>query len=54
MIKFKFYYNKKKANYNNKIFYRFTPTRSLRLKLKEIIDKQGFDALLIGNVYGLC
>ena len=51
--KFKFYYNKKTATYNNKIFYDFTPARSLKLKLKELIDKQGFDALLIGKCYGL-
>lgn len=52
--KFKFCYNRKGTSYNNKIFYEFTPTRSMRVRLKEIIKKQGFDALLIGSNYGLC
>lgn len=51
--KFKFIYNKSKAKYNNKVFYEFTPTRSLRLKLKELINNQGFDALLLADKNGL-
>ena len=51
--KFKFIYNKSKAKYNNKVFYEFTSTRSLRLKLKELINNQGFDALLLVDKNGL-
>lgn len=51
--KFKFIYNKNKAKYNNKIFYEFTPTRNLKLKLKELINNQGFDALLLVDKNGL-
>ena len=51
--KFKFYYNKGKAKYKNKTFYEFTPTRDIKLKLKEIIDNQGFDALLFIDKNGL-
>jgi hypothetical protein len=51
--KFKFVYAMKKANYKNKIYYEFTPTRSLKLKLKEIINKQGFDALSLNYKDGL-
>lgn len=51
--KFKIIYNKRKAMYNNKVFYEFTPTRDLRLKLKERINNQGFDALLLADRNGL-
>jgi nucleoid DNA-binding protein len=52
--KFKFIYNRRKAKYNNKSFYEFTPTRDLKLKLKEVINNQGFDALLLVDKNGLC
>ena len=51
--KFKIIYNKKKAKYNNKVFYEFTPTRQIKLKLKELINNQGFDALLLRDKYGI-
>lgn len=51
--RFKFYYNKQRAKYNNKMFFEFTPTRDMKLKLKEIIENQGFDALLFVDEYGL-
>lgn len=51
--KFKFHYNKQRAKYNNKIFFEFTPTRDMKLKLKKIIENQGFDALLFTDDYGL-
>ena len=51
--KFKFIYNKCKAKYNNKAFYEFTVTRSIKSKLKEIINNQGFDALLFSDKNGL-
>lgn len=43
---YKFIYNKSNAVYKNKTFYKFTPTRYLKLKLKEIINTQGYDAFL--------
>lgn len=51
--KFKFLYARKKANYVNKMYYEFTPTRSLKLRLKEIINNQGFEALPLSNKDGL-
>lgn len=45
--RFIFYYNKTKANYTNKCFYKFTPTRKLKVRLKDIIINEGFDALLL-------
>jgi len=44
--RFRIIYNKRKAKYNNKTFYEFNPTRDLRIKLKNKIKTQGFDALL--------
>ena len=52
--RFKIIYNKSKAKYNNKTFYEFAPTRQLRIKLKELINNQGFDALLLSKENGLC
>lgn len=51
--KFKILYNKGKAKYNNKVFYEFIPTRDLKLKLKERINNQSFDALLLIDKNGL-
>ena len=51
--RFKFYYNKYNATYNNKVFYEFLPTRDIRLKLKELINNQGFDAFLFTDKNGL-
>lgn len=51
--KFKFYYNRRLAKYKNKSFYEFTPTRSVKLRLKELINNQGFDALLFTDENGL-
>lgn len=51
--KFKFHYDKSSALYNNKLFFEFTPTRNIKLKLKNIIDNQGFDALLLKDRNGL-
>jgi hypothetical protein len=51
--RFVFVYSKRKAKYKNKVFYEFTPTRSMRLKLKEKINKQGFEALLLYDKNGL-
>lgn len=42
---FKIYYNKSKANYNNKSFYQFTPNRELKILLKKAIkSNHKFDA----------
>ena len=51
--RFKIFYNKTKAKYNNKVFYRFSFTRDIRIKLKNIINNQGFDALLTYSKDGL-
>lgn len=40
---FRVFYNKYKANYNNKSYYQFTPNRNLKLQLK-INVKNGLDA----------
>lgn len=47
--RFSIYYNKGKANYNNKSFYRFIPTRPLKKKLKDKISNGGYDALLLAK-----
>ena len=47
--RFVIYYNKKYANFVNKSFYRFIPTRPLKRELKEKIINEGFDALLLGK-----
>lgn len=45
---FKIYYNKKKANYNNKSFYQFTPNRELKILLKQKIKSDSkFDAFSV-------
>lgn len=42
---FRIYYNKTKANYNNKSFYQFSPNRELKLGLKHTIKTDSsFDA----------
>lgn len=41
---FKVYYNKAKANYNNKSFYEFAVNRDLKLRLKHKIKRGNFDA----------
>lgn len=51
--KFRIIYNKRKAKYNNKVFYEFSPTRQIKLKLKELINNKGFDALLLSYEDGL-
>ena len=50
---FRVYYNKACANYTNKFFYEFTPTRSFKLKLKERILNGNYDALLLEKNYGI-
>ena len=41
------YYNKEFANYENKSFYKFMPTRTFKIRLKNEIINKGFDALLL-------
>lgn len=41
---FKIYYNKTKANYNNKFFYQFKLNREIKKKLKHNIKEEGLDA----------
>lgn len=41
---FKVYYNKKRANYNNKSFMRFHVNRSLKVKIKQRIKDRTLDA----------
>lgn len=41
---FKIYYNKSKANYNNKQFYQFKVNREIKKKLKHNIKEEGLDA----------
>lgn len=44
---FKVYYNRIKANYNNKAFYEFTVNRDLKKRLKQKIKNGNFDAFKI-------
>lgn len=44
---FKVYYNKKKANYNNKSFYEFRPTRELKRRLTKSIKNGVIDAFIL-------
>lgn len=46
---FRVYYNKYKANYNNKAFYEFKPNRELKIKLKENIRNNKIDAFTYGS-----
>lgn len=47
--RFTIYYNKEKAKYTNKGFYKFLPTRVFKKRLREKINNGGFDALLLGK-----
>lgn len=51
--RFSFYYNKGYANFPNKSFYKFIPTRNLRKKLKQRITNGDFDALLLNKNNGI-
>ena len=44
---FKVYYNRIKANYNNKSFYEFIVNRDLKRRLKQRIKSGNFDAFKI-------
>lgn len=44
---FSIFYNRNMAKYNNKSFYQFIPTRTLKKRLKQKIDSGNFDALLL-------
>lgn len=44
---FKVYYNRFKANYNNKSLYEFTVNRDLKRRLKQKIKNENFDAFKI-------
>lgn len=45
---FRIYYNKSKANYNNKAFYQFTPNRELKVLLKQKIKSDNkFDSFSV-------
>ena len=46
---FKIFYNKVKAEYNNKTFYQFNANRDIKTKLKQNIKAGRIDAFLIGN-----
>lgn len=41
---FSIYYSKRKANYNNKVFYRFDANRQLKVRLKDLIKNNKIDA----------
>lgn len=47
---FRVFYNRSKAKYNNKTFYQFIPIRAIKLALKEKIDNDEIDALLLCNI----
>lgn len=47
--RFAIYFNREYANFANKSFYKFMPTRSFRKKLRDKIVNEGFDALLLGK-----
>ena len=46
---FSIYYNKSKANYNNKAFYSFRPNRQLKLRIKKNIKDKKLDAFSYGR-----
>lgn len=46
---FSIYYNKSKANYNNKAFYSFQPNRQLKLRIKKNIKDKKLDAFSYGR-----
>lgn len=46
---FSIYYNKSKANYNNKAFYSFQPNRQLKLGIKKNIKDKKLDAFSYGR-----
>lgn len=46
---FKVYYNRQKANYNNKSFYEFRPNRELKRKLSEHAREGTLDAYLLNK-----
>lgn len=48
---FKVYYNKNKAEYNNKSFYQFKINRELKKALKRNIKKNRVDAFLLNRKY---
>ena len=48
---FKVYYNKNKAEYNNKSFYQFKINRELKTALKRNIKKNRVDAFLLNRKY---
>lgn len=45
--RFKIYYNKEYANYKNKFYYQFIPTRTFKQRLKNKIINEGLDASLL-------
>lgn len=45
--RFLIHYNKTNAVYTNKTFYKFIPTRTLRIKLNKLIKEGKIDALLL-------
>ena len=47
--RFAVYFNKEYANFANKSFYKFTPTRPLKKRLRDKIINGEFDALLLGK-----
>ena len=47
--RFTIYYNKGKAKYQNKSFYKFIPTRTLKKRLRNNITNGGYDALLLNR-----
>ena len=53
LTRFKVYYNKEFATFNNKNFYKFTPIRALKIGLKEAIVNKGLDAHILKRKDGL-
>lgn len=47
--RFSFFYNRTKANFNNKAFYRFVPSRTLKKELKKRIVNGTMDAFLLAR-----
>lgn len=45
---FRIYYNRSKANYNNKTFYEFTPNRNIKIGLKNNIKRNKIEAYKYG------
>lgn len=50
---YEIYYDVRKAKYNNKTYFKFTPMRDLKLRLKKEANNNNIDALLKYRNYGI-